>query len=88
MERVLPGGAAERAGLKGGSQRAYMGNIPVMIGGDLIVKIDGQDITTQQDVSDVMNTHKAGDTVTVTIFRGRKKLELRVTLSEASERQT
>ncbi|QEE27421.1 trypsin-like serine protease [Terriglobus albidus] len=88
VERVLPGGAAERAGLKGGSQRAYMGNTPVMIGGDLIVSIDGQDITTQQDVSDVMNSHKAGDTVTVTIFRARKKIELRVTLSEASERQT
>ena len=88
VERVLPGGAAERAGLKGGSQRAYMGNTPVMIGGDLIVSIDGQDITTQQDVSDVMNSHKAGDTVTVTIFRGRKKIEMRVTLSEASERQT
>jgi S1-C subfamily serine protease len=37
IERVLPGGAAERAGLHGGTQRAYQGNTPVMLGGDLIV---------------------------------------------------
>ncbi|WP_263410283.1 S1C family serine protease [Terriglobus tenax] len=87
VERVLPGGAAEKAGLKGGSQRAYMGNTPVMIGGDLIVAIDGQEITSQQDISDVMNSHKAGDTVSVTIFRGRRKVEVKATLSEARDRQ-
>src|SRR5215472_645660 len=38
--QVLPGGAAARAGLKGGAERAYLGNIPITIGGDLIVGID------------------------------------------------
>src|ERR1700720_3513377 len=42
IQRVLPGGAAERAGLKGGTERAYMGNLPIMVGGDLIVAIDGE----------------------------------------------
>src|SRR5215472_3651718 len=37
IERVLPGGAAEKAGLRGGTQRYYQGNMPVMLGGDLIV---------------------------------------------------
>ena len=37
VERVLPGGAAQAAGLHGGTERAYMGNTPVMLGGDLIV---------------------------------------------------
>ena len=40
--RVLPGGAADRAGLHGGNERAYLGNTPIMIGGDLIVAIDGE----------------------------------------------
>src|SRR2546426_5662577 len=35
--RVTPGGAAERAGLRGGTERAYLGNMPIMVGGDLIV---------------------------------------------------
>ena len=38
--QVLPGGAAEHAGLRGGNERAYIGNIPITVGGDLIVAID------------------------------------------------
>src|SRR5438094_847848 len=37
--RVTPGGVAERAGLRGGSERAYLGNTPIMVGGDLIVAV-------------------------------------------------
>ena len=60
IERVLPGGAAERAGLRGGTQRMYQGNTPVMLGGDLIVAVDGQDVATPQDLSGIMNRHRAG----------------------------
>jgi S1-C subfamily serine protease len=82
---AVPGGAAERAGLKGGSQRAYLGNIPVMIGGDLIVAIDGEQIADQQDLANSMNRHKAGDTVTVTIYRGKRKMDVKVVLGEMRE---
>ena len=58
-----------------------------MLGGDLIVGIDGKDIIDQQDLSDVMNQHRAGDTVRVSIFRGKRKMEVPVTLGEA-DRQT
>lgn len=87
IQRVLPGGAAERAGLKGGTQRYAIGNTPVMLGGDFIVAIDGQEITSAQDISAVMNSHKTGDVVTVTIFRGRRRSEVKVTLGEASSEQ-
>ena len=83
--QAVPGGSAERAGLHGGTQRAYLGNVPLMIGGDLIVAIDGEEIGDQQDLSNAMNKHKAGDTVTVTIYRGKKKMDVKVTLSEARE---
>ncbi len=84
VERVFPGGAAEKAGLRGGSQRAYQGNTPVMLGGDLIVGMDGQDIATPQDLSGVMNSHHAGDIVTLTIFRGRTRMDIKVKLSDAT----
>jgi S1-C subfamily serine protease len=80
---VVPGGSAERAGLRGGNRRAYLGNTPIMLGGDLIVAIDGQPIADQQDLAHAMNSHKAGDTVTITIFRGKTKMEAKVTLQEA-----
>jgi len=83
--QVVPGGAADRAGLKGGSERAYLGNTPIMLGGDLITAIDGQPIEDQRDLSDLMNQHRAGDTVTVTIYRGKKKMDVKVTLGEARD---
>lgn len=87
IERVLPGGAADKAGLHGGTQRAYQGNIPVMLGGDLIVGMDGEEITSPQDLSAIMNSHRAGDTVTVTIYRGRKRMEVKVVLGDARDQQ-
>lgn len=87
IERVLPGGAAEKAGLHGGTQRAYQGNLPVMLGGDLIVAMDGDEITSPQDLAAAMNSHRAGDTVTVTIFRGRKRMDVKVTLGDARDQQ-
>jgi S1-C subfamily serine protease len=83
--QVVAGGAADRAGLRGGTERGYLGNTPIMLGGDLIVAIDGQDVQDQQDLSQVMNNHRAGDTVRLTIFRGKNKLDVTVTLGEARE---
>src|SRR5256712_1640719 len=83
--QVVPGGAADRAGLRGGSEPASLGNIPIRTGGDLIVGIDGEKIETQQDLSQIMNNHRAGDTVRVTVYRGKKKVDVSVTLGEARE---
>jgi len=83
--QVLPGGAAARAGLKGGAERAYLGNIPITVGGDLIIGIDDQEVQDQQELARVMNNHRAGDTVKVTIYRGKRKMDIQVTLGEARQ---
>jgi len=83
--QAVPGGSADRAGLRGGSERAYLGNTPIMIGGDLIVAIDGEKVESQQILAQIMNKHRAGDTVKVTIFRGKKQLEVPVVLGEARD---
>ncbi len=83
--QAVPGGAADRAGLRGGTERAYLGNIPIMVGGDLIVAVDTKKIETQQDLAQVMNSHRAGDTVKVTVFRNKKQLDVNVVLGEARE---
>src|ERR1700736_3695093 len=88
IQRVLPGGAAEKAGLHGGTQRAgYLGNMPVMSGGDLIIAMDGQEIANTQDLAAAMNSHKADDEVTLTVFRGRRKMDVKVKLSDATSEQ-
>jgi S1-C subfamily serine protease len=85
VERVLPGGAAQRAGVHGGTQKMYAGNTPVMIGGDLIVGFDGQEIDTQQDLAGALSSHHPGDVVTLTVYRGQRQLNIKVTLSDAKE---
>ncbi len=88
IERVLPKGAAERAGLRGGSQRAYLGYMPIVLGGDLIVAIDGRAITSKQDLSNTLNEHHAGDTITLTVFRGQHRMNVKMTLSDATQQPT
>ena len=80
--QVVPGSAAERSGLRAGTERAYWGNTPITLGGDLIVAIDGQPVTDQQELSHVMQKHRAGDTVTLTIYRGKNKMDIKVALGE------
>jgi S1-C subfamily serine protease len=83
--QVVPGGAAENAGLRGGNERAFLGNTPIMLGGDLIVAIDGKKVEDQQELAEVMNNHRAGDSVRVTIYRGKRKMDVTVTLGEARQ---
>ncbi|MFZ0631220.1 MAG: trypsin-like peptidase domain-containing protein [Acidobacteriaceae bacterium] len=85
IQSVVPGGAADRAGLRGGNQTAYLGNEPISVGGDLIVAIDGQQITNSQDLAEIMDEHQPGDTITVTFYRARRQMTTRVTLGEAQE---
>jgi S1-C subfamily serine protease len=53
-----------------------------MIGGDLLVAIDGQPVEDQQDLSHVMQNHRSGDTVTVTVYRGKKRMDFKLVLGE------
>jgi S1-C subfamily serine protease len=85
IQKVIPGGAAERAGLRGGNQQAYVGNTPIMLGGDLIVAIDGQEVADPQDISAIMEKHQAGDTISVTVVRGRRQMTFKLILGEAKE---
>src|SRR5579863_3969329 len=82
---IVPGGSADLAGLRAGTERAYLGNTPIMLGGDLIVAIDDQKVQDEDDLAQMMNNHRAGDTVKVTIYRNKKKMEVSVALGEARQ---
>jgi|SRR5579859_2000797 len=83
--QVAPGSGADRAGLRAGTQRAFLGNMPILLGGDLIVAVEGQPVQDAQELSHIMQKHRAGDIVNVTIYRGKQKMDVRVILGEAKE---
>lgn len=59
--------AAEKAGVKSG---------------DVIVKADGKDIKTMDELTEIKNTHSIGDEMTITVNRNGKTKDLTLTLQE------
>jgi S1-C subfamily serine protease len=86
--RTVPGGAADKAGLRGGRERAYLGNTEIFLGGDLIVGIDDQPVTNTQELSEIMDRHEVGDAVVVTFMRGQRQLTAKLVLGEAGGSQS
>ena len=84
IERVSPGGPAERAGLKGGERQAILGMSRIVLGGDVVTAIDGRPINGQMDLNLALNRKRPGDTVKVEYYRGGQKMQAEVKLSDAS----
>jgi len=82
VETVTPNGPAAKAGVRGGDRSAQAGMRRIYIGGDILIGIDGQKVANQFDVNILLNHKRPGDTVTLNVYRGGKKLDLPVTLSE------
>jgi putative serine protease PepD len=83
IQQVDAGSPAARAGLRGGRQEVQIGNAEVMIGGDLIMSIDGQPVDRDDAISRALARKRAGDTLDLTIFRNGRTTNVRLRLSEA-----
>ena len=82
IEEVTRGGPAAAAGLHGGDRAAMSGMRRIMTGGDVIVAVDSQKIANQFDLNVALNRKRPGDTVTVSVYRGGKKIDIAVKLGE------
>ncbi len=82
VEQTTKGGPAAAAGIHGGDRVAEAGMRRIIIGGDVIVALDGQKVTNQYDVDVLLNRKRPGDTVTLTVYRGAKKVDVPVKLGE------
>src|ERR1700692_4311775 len=84
IERVTPGGPADRAGLHGGSRQTILGMRRILLGGDVVIGIDGRPMTGQMDLNLALNRKRPGDTVKVEYYRGGQKMEVQVILNDAN----
>jgi putative serine protease PepD len=82
IERVVRGGPAEKAGIRGGTRAVNAGMRRLLLGGDVLTAIDGEPVTDPLSLNVVMNRKRPGDVVTVTLYRGREKMDVKVTLGE------
>jgi putative serine protease PepD len=82
IERVTPGGPAAEAGIRGGNKSVLAGLQELRIGGDVLVAVDGKPISSQMDLNLLLNRAKPGDSMTLTIIRDGKKMDVPVKLGE------
>jgi len=82
IESVTAGGPAAQAGVHGGTKTVLAGMQELRIGGDVLTAMDGQPIASQLDMNVLLNRHRPSDAVTLTIYRGKQKMDVRATLGE------
>jgi S1-C subfamily serine protease len=82
VQQVTPDGPAAKAGIRAGAIPAQLDNRPIQIGGDIIIKVDGTDIRTSNDLQAAVVDHKPGDKVKLTLWRDGKVKTVEVTLAE------
>ena len=80
VQEVAAEGPAGRAGIRGGRSATEVEGKTVLLGGDVIQKIDGKEIKTTDDVRAVLEAHDPGDKVAVELLRAGKPVTVEVTL--------
>jgi len=65
VETVEPGSPAEKIGLKGGDLPVKIGMETFLIGGNIILKVDGTALTDMKTVLSIVNGFKVGQTVKI-----------------------
>jgi S1-C subfamily serine protease len=79
---VTPGGPADKAGLKGGTRQIQVGNYLLVVGGDVITKVDQLEVKDADEMIKYIRDRKAGESVTLRILRDGNFREIKVTLQE------
>jgi S1-C subfamily serine protease len=85
--QVSPKGPVDRAGIRGSTRKARVGNMLVSVGGDIIVAVDSRKMTSTDDLTAFLDgERKVGDQVKIEIIRDGRPLTLSVRLGELPEK--
>ncbi|MBA3865910.1 MAG: trypsin-like peptidase domain-containing protein [Solirubrobacterales bacterium] len=82
VQSVVKGGPADRAGVEGGNTTATIEGAEVSLGGDIITEINGKKIAGMDELIEIINAAKSGESVELTILRDGKTKAANVTLGK------
>jgi len=82
VDEVVPGSAADEAGIRGGDRVVVVGLYQITIGGDVIVALDGQRVESPLDVTRALYRKRPGDKVEIKFYRGERQRTVTATLKE------
>ena len=80
IDRVTPGSAGDKAGLKAGTHDVIYEGVDVRAGGDAIVAIDGVPVTRAEDVVRIVTRLLPGEKARFTVVRGTQRRTVSVRL--------
>lgn len=86
VAEVSSGGPAEEAGIEGGDEKLPFQATRYRVGGDVILDVDGRQISGPDDLAAVVAEHQPGDTVTMTILRDNERMDVQLTLGKRPEK--
>ena len=80
IQKVNPGSGASGAGLRAGSKQVVIAGESFRMGGDVIVAAAGKDVSTIDELRDVIAAHKPGEKIQLKIYSGDTVKTVTVTL--------
>ncbi len=88
VESVEPGTAAAKAGIRGGTVSTTTENGQVAVGGDIIVKIDGKEVSSSEALANDIEEKRPGDKISIELWRakGGGKYEQKTVTATLGER--
>jgi S1-C subfamily serine protease len=83
IAQITDGGAAAQAGLHGGNEQVRVNDVRVMIGGDIIITVDGTRIINGDTFMSYLEEHTTpNQTITVTVLRDNHIQDIPVVLKQ------
>jgi S1-C subfamily serine protease len=86
VQRVVPDGPADKAGIEAGDEEVSVGGQQVLAGGDVITAVDGEPVSGMDDVVAAVNSKQAGDEVELELQRGDETEQVTVELGDRPSR--
>ena len=82
VEEVLPGSSAQAAGLRAGSRMVSISDKPYVLGGDIIVAVDGDPFTSAAQLAQVLLRSRPGQKLRLKLYREGQTVEIELPLEK------
>jgi S1-C subfamily serine protease len=82
VQTVVKGGPADKAGIEGGNTSATIDGAQVSLGGDIITEVNGKKISGMDQVVEIVNEAKPGESLELMILRDGSTKTATVTLGD------
>jgi S1-C subfamily serine protease len=82
VEEVLPGSPAQAAGLRAGSRMVTITDKPYVLGGDIIVAVNGEPFTSAVQLAQTFLRSRPGQELHLTVYRQGRTLDVELPLEK------